>query len=63
VQAYNVTVRSFPTNLTAKMFGHQVRPNFSVENEAQISRPPTVDFGTQAPPASTPTQVEPADAT
>src|SRR4051812_7002090 len=64
VQAYNVTVRSFPTNLTAKMFGHPLRPNFSVENEAQISRPPTVDFGTQAPPpASTPTQVEPSNAT
>ena len=63
VQAYNVTVRSFPTNLTAKMFGHQLRPNFSVENEAQIAPPPTVDFGTQAPPASAPTQVEPADAT
>ncbi|HVF16699.1 MAG TPA: LemA family protein [Steroidobacteraceae bacterium] len=53
VQAYNVTVRSFPTNLTAKMFGHDVRPNFTVENEAQISRPPTVDFGTTktTPPA------------
>ena len=46
VQAYNVTVRQFPTNLTAKMFGHNVKPNFTVENEAQISRPPTVDFGT-----------------
>ena len=40
VQSYNTTVRSFPTNLTAKMFGHDVKPNFSVENEAQISRPP-----------------------
>jgi len=46
VQQYNVTVRQFPTNLTAKMFGHGVKPNFSVENEAEISRPPTVDFGT-----------------
>jgi len=45
VQAYNVTVRSFPTNLTAKMFGHQVKPNFTVQNEAEIARPPTVDFG------------------
>jgi LemA protein len=60
VQAYNVTVRSFPTNLTAKMFGHGVKPNFTVENEAQISRPPPVDFGTPAPaPESQP--VEPAD--
>jgi LemA protein len=59
VQAYNVTVRQFPTNLTAKMFGHDVKPNFSVENEATISRPPSVDFGTAAPPAgSTPPQVE-----
>lgn len=49
VQAYNVTVRSFPTNLTAKMFGHATKPNFTVQNEAEISRPPTVDF--TAPPA------------
>jgi LemA protein len=48
VQAYNVTVRSFPSNLTAKMFGHDVKPNFTVENEAAIARPPTVDFN--APP-------------
>ena len=58
VQAYNTTVRSFPTNLTAKMFGHTIKPNFTVENEAQISRPPTVDFNT-APPANAPTKVEP----
>jgi LemA protein len=59
VQAYNVTVRSFPTNLTAKMFGHTVKPNFTVENEAQISKPPTVDFGTSTPSAPD-TNVEPA---
>jgi len=46
VQAYNVTVRSFPTNLTAKMFGHDVKPNFAVENEAAMAKPPAVDFGT-----------------
>jgi LemA protein len=45
VQDYNVTVRAFPTNLTAKLFGYTVKPNFSVENEAQISTPPTVNFG------------------
>ncbi|HKY90900.1 MAG TPA: LemA family protein [Nevskiaceae bacterium] len=45
VQGYNVTVRSFPTNLTAKMFGHQVKPSFTVENEKAISEPPKVDFG------------------
>lgn len=45
VQEYNVTVRSFPTNLTAKLFGHEVKPNFRVENEAEIARPPRVDFG------------------
>jgi LemA protein len=49
VQAYNVTVRSFPSNLTAKMFGYGIKANFSVGNEAQIARPPTVDFGTAAP--------------
>jgi LemA protein len=58
VQRYNSTVRSFPTNLTAKMFGHAVKPNFGVENEAAISRPPTVDFN--APPANTPPATAPA---
>ena len=49
VQDYNVAVRQFPVNLTAMMFGYKVKPNFTVENEAQISKPPTVDFGTAAP--------------
>ena len=52
VQDYNVTVRSFPTNLTAMIFGHKVKPNFTVENEAAIARPPTVDFS--ATPATQP---------
>ena len=56
VQAYNSTVRSFPTNLTAMMFKHKVKANFSVENEAAISRPPTVDFGTAPAPAPAPAQ-------
>ncbi len=45
VQKYNVDVRSFPSNLTAKMFGFPVRPNFTVENEKELSVPPKVDFG------------------
>jgi LemA protein len=45
VQDYNVTVRSFPSNLTAMLFGHDVKPNFSVENEKAISDAPKVDFG------------------
>ena len=44
VQAYNVTVRSFPTNLTAMMFNHEVKPTFQVEDEKAISKPPQVDF-------------------
>jgi LemA protein len=48
VQNYNVTVRQFPVNLTAMMFGYKVKPNFTVENEAQIAKPPTVDFGAPA---------------
>ena len=52
VQDYNVTVRSFPTNLTAMIFGHKVKPNFTVENEAAIAKPPTVDFS--ATPATQP---------
>lgn len=49
VENYNVTVRSFPTNLTAMMFGMQVKPNFTVENEKEISTAPKVDFGAPAP--------------
>src|SRR3954471_132634 len=45
VQDYNVTVRSFPTNLTAKLFGFSDRPQFTVENEKAIATPPKVDFG------------------
>ena len=45
VQAYNTTVRTFPTNLTAMLFKMDVKPNFTVENEAQVSSPPKVDFG------------------
>ncbi|MBS0426924.1 MAG: LemA family protein [Proteobacteria bacterium] len=44
VQEYNVLARSFPTNLTAKVMGYDPKPNFSVQNEAEISKPPTVDF-------------------
>ena len=44
VQDYNVVVRSFPSNLTAMMFGFKVKPSFTVENEKEISKPPTVDF-------------------
>ena len=49
VRTYNVTVRSFPSNLTAMMFKHAVKPNFTVENEAAVSKAPTVDFGSPAP--------------
>jgi LemA protein len=51
VQAYNTTVRSFPTNLTAMVFGMNVKPNFTVENEAAISKPPSVDFNKAPAPA------------
>ena len=51
VQDYNVTVRSFPTNLTAMAFGFQVKPNFTVENEKAMSNAPTVDFGNARQPA------------
>ncbi len=45
VQAYNITVRSFPSNLTAMLFDHAVKPTFSVDNEAELAKPPAVDFG------------------
>ena len=51
VQEYNVTVRSFPSNLTAMLFGYNVKPSFTVENEKEISRPPAVDFSAPKPTA------------
>ena len=49
VEAYNVSVRSFPNNLTAMMFGYKPKPNFTVANEKEISVAPKVDFGKPAP--------------
>jgi LemA protein len=67
VQDYNVTVRKFPSNLTAMIFGYDVKPNFTVENEAAIAKPPTVDFSAPAAaPATAPTpapEATPAPAT
>lgn len=57
VQEYNTTVRQFPSNLTAMVFGMKVKANFTVENEKAIAAPPTVDFGTTPsapPPAGAP---------
>ena len=53
VQAYNVTVRSFPSNLTAMVFGHHEKPGFTVTDEAALARPPAVDLST-APRAAAP---------
>jgi LemA protein len=50
VQAYNVTVRQFPSNLTAMLFGYKVKPSFTVENEKEIAKPPKVEFGQTPPP-------------
>ena len=47
VQAYNVLARSFPNNLTAMIFGYKPKAGFTVANEAEISAPPRVDFGSQ----------------
>ena len=49
VQDYNVTIRSFPTNLTAMAFGYKEKPNFAVENEKEISTAPKVDFNAPSP--------------
>ena len=54
IERYNVLVRQFPVNLTAMAFGYAVRPQFSVDNEREISTAPKVDFGGSrgsAPPA------------
>jgi LemA protein len=53
VQDYNVTIRSFPTNLTAMAFGYKEKANFTVDNEKEISTAPKVDFNpTPAAPAA-----------
>ncbi len=57
VREYNVVVRSFPSNLTAMIFGHKEKPQFTVENEKEISKPPKVDFGK---PAAAPAPAAPA---
>jgi LemA protein len=54
VQAYNVLARGFPENITAKIFGYEVKPNFAVQNEAAISTPPAVNFDKPAPAAPAP---------
>jgi LemA protein len=60
VRDYNVTVRQFPVNLTAKVFGYPVKPNFTVENEQAISTAPTVSFDTTAPGAAAAPPAQPA---
>lgn len=60
VQDYNTYIRSFPQVVTAKIFGYQVKPNFTVENEAQISNAPEVKFNTGAPATQPAPQQAPA---
>jgi LemA protein len=60
VQEYNVLARSFPTNLTAMVFNYDPKPSFTVQNEAQISAPPRVDFGGAAAPAAPARPIAPA---
>jgi len=55
VQDYNVTVHSFPSNLTAWALGYKEKPNFSVENEQALAKPPTVNFNKGSPPSTTST--------
>jgi LemA protein len=63
VQSYNVTVRQFPTNLTAKMFDFEVKQNFTVDNEKAIATPPNVSFDTSTPSQSAAPVEKPAPAT
>ena len=58
VQEYNVAVRSFPSNLTAMLFGYSVKPSFTVENEKEISHAPAVSF--DAPKVAAPNAAAPA---
>ncbi|WP_141455794.1 LemA family protein [Pseudoxanthomonas sp. z9] len=59
VQDYNTYIRSFPQVITAKIFGYKEKPNFTVENEAQIQQAPQVDFGTPAPAPQAPQPAQP----
>ncbi len=52
VRDYNLMVRKFPGNILAGMMGYGTKPNFMVENEAEISKPPKIDFNTAPVPAS-----------
>ena len=67
MQSYNITVREFPSNLTAKVFGFDVKPNLTVEDEKAVSTAPKVDFGKPVPapsvpaPAPSPAPVAPAE--
>jgi LemA protein len=63
VQDYNLVVRSFPTNLTAMMFSYKPKPQFTVENEREISKPPKVDFGGAKPSVATPPASPPNERT
>jgi LemA protein len=62
VQDYNTYIRSFPQVITAKMFGYKAKPNFTVENEAQIAQPPEVNFGSPQPGAQPQSPPPPAPA-
>lgn len=59
VQDYNTYIRQFPVNLTAMVFGHKAKPNFTVENEAQIQNAPNVDFNTAPPAMPAPAPAQP----
>jgi LemA protein len=54
VQDYNVTVRSFPSNLTAMAFGYDVKPNFTVANESAVAEAPRVNFDPAPRPTPSP---------
>ena len=61
VKEYNISVRTFPNNLTAMVMGWKTKPNFTVEDEKTISAPPAVNFG--APAAKPAAAPAPAPAT
>jgi LemA protein len=65
VRTFNTTVRRFPSNLTAKVFDFEVKPNFTVADETAIATPPRVDFntGSSATPQVQPAPSQPAPAT
>ncbi len=46
VQTYNTWIRQFPQLIWVKILGYKQKPQYKVADEAAVTTPPVVDFGT-----------------